>query len=261
VPERIAVTRGVSAAFADCELTHLARSPIDVDRARHQHEAYAACLASMGCTVIALPADAALPDCVFVEDVALVFDEVAVLARPGAASRRAEIAAVAHALAAFRTLRRIEPPDTIDGGDVLRLGREVFVGLSTRTTPGAVAQLEALLRPLDHVVRGVPVEACLHLKTAVTQIASDAVLLNPAWVDASWFDGFRIVEVDPAEPMAANALLVGAEVVYPEAFPLTRTRLQGIGLAVRTVDVSELAKAEGGVTCCSLVFASRSGSR
>lgn len=255
VHERIAVTRGVSAAFARCELTHLARSPIDVGRARDQHAAYCASLASLGCTVISLPSDETLPDCVFVEDVALVVDELAVMTRPGAASRRAEVAEVARALAAFRPLRHIEAPDTIDGGDVLRLGREVFVGVSTRTTPGAVAQLEAVLHPLGYAVRAVAVEGCLHLKSAVTQIAPDAVLLNPAWVDASLFDAFRIVEVDPTEPMAANALLIGDGVVYPESFPLTRMRLEAAGVRLHAIDVSEMAKAEGGVTCCSLVFA------
>jgi dimethylargininase len=254
VSPRIALVRGVSPAFARCELTHLVRAPIDVARAREQHEAYVRCLASLGCSVIALPPDEALPDCVFVEDVALAFDEVALVTRPGAVSRRPETTAVAEALASFRPLRHIEPPGTLDGGDVLRLGPDVFVGVSSRTTGGAVAQLDAILRPLGYTVRAVAVEGCLHLKTAVTQVAHDTVLLNPAWVSASQFEGWRIVEVDPAEPMAANALLVGNVVVHPAAFPLTRRRLQAAGIPIRAVDVSEIAKAEGGVTCCSLVF-------
>jgi dimethylargininase len=254
MPGRVALTRGISDAFARCELTHLARAPIDVARARAQHEAYRQRLASLGCRIVELEADEALPDCVFVEDAALVFDELAVIARPGAPSRRAETAAVAGALAAFRPLRRIEPPDTLDGGDVLRLGRDVFVGRSSRTTAGAVAQLEAMLRPLGYAVRGVPVAGCLHLKTAVTQAARDALLLNPSWVDASLFPGWHVVEVDPGEPMAANALLVGDDLVYPAAFAATARRLRAHGLPLHAVDVSEIAKAEGGVTCCSLVF-------
>lgn len=254
MPDTIAITRGVSAAFARCELTHLARSPIDVARARAQHAAYCEALEVLGCRVIALPPDEALPDCVFVEDVALVFDELAVVLRPGAASRRAEVDAVAEALGDFRTLHHIEAPDTMDGGDVLRLDHLVLVGLSSRTTSGAAAQLDALLRPRGYLVRGVRVKGCLHLKTAVTRVARDAVLLNPEWVDASLFAGYRVVEVDPSEPMAANALLVGDVVIHPQAFPLTRARLQAAGVAVHAVDVSEIAKAEGGVTCCSVVF-------
>ena len=254
MPQRIAITRGVSPSLARCELTHVERRRIDVDRARAQHAGDRARLESLGCRLVSLPAAEALPDCVFVEDAALVFDEVAVITRPGAPSRRPETALVTEALAPFRSLRHVEPPDTIDGGDVLRLDRKVFVGISTRTTPGAVAQLDAILHPLGYAVRGVPMSGCLHLKTAVTQVAPGAVLLNPAWVDASLFREFDVVEVDPAEPMAANALLIGANVVYPEAFRLTRARLEGLGLAVHVLDVSELARAEGGVTCCSLVF-------
>lgn len=254
MPETIAITRDVSDAFAQCELTHQPREPIDVGRARAQHRAYCACLASLGCRVERLPADPALPDCVFVEDVALVFDEIAVMTRPGAASRRAEATAVGHALTAFRALHHIAPPDTLDGGDVLRLGRQVVVGLSTRTTAGAAAQLAALLAPFGYEVRTLTVSGCLHLKTAVTQVAGEALLLNPAWVDAAAFAGYRCLAVDPSEPTAANALLVGDAVIHPLAFPHTRARLQHAGIRVLTVDVSEMAKAEGGVTCCSLLF-------
>lgn len=253
----IAITRGVSAAFARCELTHQDRSPIDVARARRQHQAYTDRLAALGCAVVALPPDDAQPDCVFVEDTALVLDEIALLLRPGAASRRGEVAAVAEALAPFRPLRHLEAPDTIDGGDLLRIGRDVFAGLSTRTTAGAVAQLDRLLRPLDYSVHAVPVGGCLHLKTAVTQVAPDAVLLNPRWIDATPFTRWRAIAVDPGEPMAANGLLVGGRLVYPAAFASTARRLAAAGVLVEPVDVSEIAKAEGGVTCCSLVFEER----
>lgn len=254
MPRRIALTRGVSPAFARCELTHLAREPIDVARAGAQHAGYTALLASIGCEVMALPPDDTSPDCVFVEDVAIVLPEIAVLARPGAPSRRGEVPPVARALARFRDLRRIDPPDTLDGGDVLRIDHDVLVGLSARTTAGAVAQLECLLHPLGYRVRGVAVRGCLHLKTAATQVAPGTVLLNPAWADATAFQGFRVLEVDPSEPMAANALLVGGDLIYPDTFPRTRATLESAGVTVRPLDVSEIAKAEGGVTCCSIVF-------
>ena len=249
-----AVTRRVSPAIVRCELTHLERRAIDVERAEGQHRAYEALLAGLGCTVHSLPAEPDLPDSVFVEDAAVVLPELAVITRPGAPSRRPETAGVAAALAPYRTLARIEPPGTLDGGDVLAAGRRVFVGRSTRSDAEGVAQLRRLLEPHGYTVESVEVRGCLHLKSAVTQVASDAMLVNPAWVDTAAFGAWRLVEVDTAEPFAANALLVAGRAVYPEAFPRTRARLAAAGVEVAAVDVSELAKAEGAVTCCSLVF-------
>ncbi len=250
----VAITRKVSPAIVRCELTHLARAPIDVERAAAQHEAYERTLAALGCAVVSLSEEPELPDAVFLEDTAVVVDEVAVITRPGAASRRAETASVATALAAYRPLTAIEAPATLDGGDVLRLGRRLFVGVSGRTNGAGIAQLRAALAPYGYTVEAVPVHGCLHLKSAVTQVAPDAVLVNPAWVDAAAFPGFTPIPVDPGEPFAANALLLGNAVVYPEAFPATAAALAGAGVALATVDVSELAKAEGAVTCCSLIL-------
>lgn len=254
--ELIAITREVSPAIARCELTHLARRPIDLRLAQAQHREYMACLAGLGCRVRCLPAEPDLPDSVFVEDCAVVFDELAILARPGAESRRGEVPSVAAALRPYRKLQVLEAPATLDGGDVLRIGAAVFVGLSRRTNGAAVAQLRALLTPLGYRVEGVPVEGCLHLKSAVTQVAAGTLLINRRWVDAEPFARLELIDVDPTEPFAANALLVGESIVYPTAYPLTRLRLLQHGLDVRGVDMSELAKAEGGVSCCSLIFPS-----
>jgi dimethylargininase len=249
----IAFTREVSPGIARCELTHLARTPIDPDRARAQHRAYEAALASLGCTVRRLPETPDLPDAVFVQDAALVFDEVAVIARPGAASRRAETATVAAALEPFRPLRFIEAPGTLDGGDVVRLGRRVFVGQTARTDADGAGQLATILRPYGYVVTTVRPTDCLHLQTAVTPVAEDVILVNPAWVDPMAFGDAEVIAVDPAEPFAANALRVGGALVCPDGFPRTRARLEARGLRVLPVDVSELAKAEAGVTCCCLL--------
>ncbi|HOC16649.1 MAG TPA: hypothetical protein PKK95_00185 [Vicinamibacterales bacterium] len=249
----LAVTRDLSPSFEQCQLTHLARQPIDLARARTQHEAYERCLASLGCRVERLPAGDDLPDSVFVEDCAIVLDEIAVLTRPGAASRRPEVPAVEAALRPYRPSVRIAAPATIDGGDVLRVGRTLYVGLSTRTTELAVEQLEGLVGPFGYQVVAAKVHGCLHLKSAATEVAPNLLLVNPAWV-GDWARAFDRIEVDPAEPFAANALRVGDALVYPCAFPRTRARLEARGLDVRPVDVSELAKAEGAVTCCSLVF-------
>jgi len=251
---RIALTREVSPAIVDCELTHLPRRPIDFATALAQHRSYRDSLRQLGCEVRSLPADPALPDSVFVEDTAVVLDELAVIARPGAASRRSETRATAEALAPYRPLAHIAPPGTLDGGDVLRIGPTVFVGQTSRTNQAAIDQLTAALASHGYVVQAVAVRGCLHLKSAVTAVAPGTVLCNPRWVDPEAFADIRILEVDPAEPHAANGLLVGDRVVYPVGFPATARRLAAQGIALAQVDVSELQKAEGAVTCCSLVF-------
>jgi dimethylargininase len=250
----IALTRGVSPAMARCELTHLARVPIDVRLASAQHADYTRALAGLGCDVVALPGDPASPDCVFVEDVAIVVDEIAVVTRPGAESRRAETAAVAEALVPYRRVTAIAAPGTIDGGDVLRIGRRLFVGQSARSNASGIEQLRAILWPYGYTVTGVPVGGCLHLKSAITQAGLETVLLNPAWVNLRAFRAGRAIDVDPSEPYAGNGLLVGHTLIYPTSFPKTRARLEAAGIDVRGVDVSELQKAEGAVTCCSVIF-------
>ncbi len=250
----IAITRAVSPAIAHCELTHLDRQPIDLMAARTQHQAYEETLRALGCEVLSLPADPGLPDSVFVEDTAIVFDELAVIARPGSPSRRPEIVTTAVALRPYRPLVRIAPPGSLDGGDVLRVGRTVYVGLTGRTNQAAIDQLTAALSPHDYVIRAVPVHGCLHLKSAATQVAADTILCNPRWVDPAVFAPLHVLEVDGAEPYAANGLLIDSQVLYPTTFPATRRRLEERRVAVTLVDVSELQKAEGAVTCCSLVF-------
>jgi dimethylargininase len=251
---RLALTREVSPAIAQCELVHLERRPIDFELAQAQHRAYAAALREAGCEVRTLPANAGMPDSVFIEDTAVVLDEVAVITRPGAASRRPETGAVAAALAPYRPLVTIRAPGTVDGGDVLQMGRTIYVGESARTNRAAIDQLGAALTPHGYQLRAVAVRGCLHLKSAATPVAQDMVLCNPRWVDPATFTGVRVVEVDPGEPGAANGLLVGERVIYPESFPGTAARLGTHSIALSVVNVSELQKAEGAVTCCSLVF-------
>ncbi|MFZ5856565.1 MAG: dimethylarginine dimethylaminohydrolase family protein [Chloroflexota bacterium] len=253
----IAITREVSRSIVHCELTHLARTPIDVARARAQHEKYREALRDLGLEVLSLPEEPNLPDSVFVEDAAIVLDEVAVLTRPGADSRRPEVESIARALEPYRRLVRIESPATLDGGDVLVVGKKIFVGQTLRTNASALEQMTTLLQPLDYEVIGVPVTECLHLKSGVTQVAENTLLINPAWVEKTHFRGFDFIETDPSEPFAANALLVGGTLIYPSTFAGTRTRLEAVTPRIVTVEADELAKAEGGVTCCSLVFKSR----
>jgi dimethylargininase len=239
-----------------CELTHLPRVSIDVEAARRQHRTYEDALMAAGCAVDRLPSGPDMPDAVFVEDIAVAFDELAVITRPGAESRRVETDAVAQALRRHRKLHTIEAPATLDGGDVLVVGRRVYVGRSRRTNGEAVAQLRGILAPFGYTICEVVVSACLHLKSAVTAIDDHVLLVNPDWVRKAAFAAVDFVDIAPSEPMAANALRVGNVVLYPTAFPRTAERLSQRGFALSSVDASELAKAEGAVTCCSVILRS-----
>ncbi len=252
---RIAITRPVPESLARCELTHLARVPIDHRVASAQHARYEEALRSLGCTVRYAPAAHDLPDSVFVEDVAIVLDELAIVTRPGAASRRPECDTISPILSEFRTLHAIPAPGILDGGDVLRLGRTLFVGLSTRTNEDGAAQLAQLTSPFGYRVECVQTAACLHLKSAVTAVDSNHVLANPEWIDADIFRraGIAVIDVDPSEPHAANVLRIGRTLIAAASNARTTAMLQSRGYDVCAVDVSELAKAEAGVTCCSLI--------
>jgi len=249
----LAYTRPVSPTLAECELTHLPRVAIDLRRAVAEHQAYERALSQLGVAVRRLQGAPEHPDAVFVEDTAIVFDELAIVTRPGAESRRGEVDVVADTLAAHRRLEFIEAPATLDGGDVLVDGERVFVGRSSRTNDAAMSQLSTMLHPLGYRVIPVDFGGCLHLKSAVTRIADRLLLANPQWVQASVFHGSRVVPVDPVEPHAANALAVGGAVIYPAQFRGTHARLEAEGLRVVPVEITELAKAEAGVTCCSLL--------
>jgi dimethylargininase len=250
----LALTRAVSPRIVDCELTHLAREPIDHARTEAELSAYERQLSELGATVRRIAPEPALPDSVFVEDTAVVFDELAVITRPGAESRRAETPSVADALASYRRTVAIEAPGTLDGGDVLVVGREVFVGRSSRTNQQGFDQMQRLLGPHGYTVRQIAVKGCLHLKSAVTRVAERVLLVNPDWIPADAFPGYRTVSVDPAEPSAANALALGGTILHPSHHARTRARLTAEGLSVTPVAMVELAKAEAGVTCCSLIF-------
>jgi dimethylargininase len=245
----IALTRAVSPRIGECELSFLPREPIDAARAAAQHEAYEQCLQSLGCTIVRVEPLPDHPDGVFVEDAAIVLDEFAVITRPGAESRRGETESVGRALQPYRELHRIESPATLDGGDVLRIDRTLYVGLSLRTSEAAISQLRRIAT--GYQVRPVAFSNCLHLKSAVTQIAPRTLLLNPEWLDVAEFGGFEIIAVD--EPHAANALRLGGTILLASAHVRTRRTLEQRGFAVVGVAMGELVKAEAGVTCCSLI--------
>lgn len=254
VPMYVALTRAVPPTLGECELTHAAREPIDLDRAIAQHSDYEALLRALGARVERVEPAPDCPDSVFIEDTAVVFDELAVVTRPGADSRRGEVAGVAAALGAYRGLQPIDVPGTVDGGDVLSIGRRVFVGLSRRTNAEGVRQLTACLQPLGYSVAAVPLERCLHLKSAATAATDSLIVYHPGWIDRTVFDGLECLAVDPDEAAGANVLRVGETIVCAASAPKLARLLESRGLPVRMLDASELAKAEAALTCCSLIF-------
>jgi dimethylargininase len=251
----LAITREISPRFNECEITHIDRTPIDLDIARGQHAQYVDKLKQLGCDVLELPAEADLPDSVFVEDAAFILPHAAVITRPGADSRKPETESIIQALSPHIKLLHIREPATLDGGDVLVIGKNIFIGISTRSNQSAIDQLNELLAEDGYTVAGVQLHDCLHLKSAVTRVGDNTLLINKNWVDTHQFEQYELIEIDPSEPHAANCLPIGHSIIYPTSFPKTSAKLTARGYKIVSVEVDELAKAEGAVTCCSLLLA------
>jgi len=249
-----AITRTPSLSLPSCELSFLQRAPIDVDLARVQHREYQRALRDAGASVVELAPLDDCPDATFVEDTAIVLDGLAIVATMGAETRRPESEAMGQILGHYHTVHRLSAPATLDGGDVLHLGRTLYVGLTPRTNADAPAQLARLLQPRGYSVVAVPITRCLHLKSACGRLDDATVVLNPEWIDSSVFASARLVHVADDEPWGANVLRVGDVVIVPASEPHTRRQIEQAGYKTVAVDVSELQKAEAGVTCLSLVF-------
>lgn len=253
---RTAITRAVSPGLADCELTFLARQKIDVANAIEQHLGYEKCLERLGVRVTRLPAEPDMPDSVFVEDTAIVLDKLAVITWPGATSRQAERESVAAALSEFRPLKFIRPPATIEGGDVMRVDRTLYTGLSARTNREGISQLREIVEPHNYRVETVETVGCLHLKTGCVYLGNQTILANRNWINVQPLAGFDLIDVPEDEPWAANTLTIGDTVLTPSGFPKTRELIEERGFKTLMIDISELRKAEAGLTCLSLIFES-----
>jgi len=249
-----AITRKVSSALAHCELSFIERQPINVEKARAQHHEYETLLSKLGAKVISLPEEPELPDSMFVEDPAVVLDEVAIICSLGTESRRIEAPSIAAALEKYRQLKHIKLPGTLEGGDVLRVGKKVFVGVTARSNPEGIRQLAVILDHYGYELTAVPVTGCLHLKSAVTSLGGNTLLGNRNWMDWKRMQGFDWVDVDPAESHAGNVLALGDAVIAAASFPKTIAAIGSRGFKVIPLDISELQKAESGLTCSSLLF-------
>ncbi len=249
----LAITHLPSPKLAECQLTFVERGPIDYGAACRQHAAYRELLRDCGADVVALAGNLDRPDGVFVEDAAIVLPEGALITRPGAESRRAEVAAIEAELSKHRLREHVLPPATLEGGDVLRVGRTLLVGLSSRTNAAGVDALRRFAGRYGYDVRPVPVHGSLHLKTACTALPDGRLLVNRAWLDVAALDGFDLIDVPAAEPWGANVALVGEIVCAASEHAETADLVLSLGFPLRTVALSEFAKAEGGVTCLSLL--------
>ena len=249
-----AITHKISPRISECELTFLERTSIDLDVAESQHEGYCATLEDLGVSVIRLDGNDDYPDSVFVEDTAVVVDEIAVICRPGAPSRRGETGLIERELAKYRETVRIPAPATIDGGDVLRIGKRVFVGLSRRTNAKGIEELDRILSPHGYHVTGIETAASLHLKSACTAINDETLIVNPAWLATECLKGFKFIHTARGEDAAANVLRIGSTVCVQAGFPRAAEMIEALGEKVRIIDTSELGKAEAGLTCSSIVF-------
>lgn len=249
----VALTREPSSSLGAGERTFRPRAPVDVETARLQHREYRRALSECGAHVVELPALDDLPDAVFVEDTAIVLDEIVLLLTMGVASRVAEREWIEPELARWSEVVRLPDDCRADGGDVLRLGRTLYVGRSRRTDESGIRAIAALVSPLGYRVIPVPVTGCLHLKSACTALDEEQVLVNAGWIDPSPLEA-GIVEVHAEEPGAANVVRAGDAVLFQAGYPRTAERVREAGFDVRTVDVSEIAKAEGSLSCLSLLF-------
>lgn len=251
----IAVTHVPSPRLQEGERTYVDETAVDYTLALRQHADYCDALRACGADVIALDVNRELPDCVFVEDTAIVLDELAVMMSMGAESRREEPAGIEPTLRRFRMIERVVLPATIDGGDVVRLGRTLYVGESPRTNAAGIAALRDVVRRYGYTVIGVPVSGCLHLKSACSALADGRLLVNREWIDVSPLPSASLLDVPLSEPWAGDVLVIGEKIIASDAFPDTGRLLERCGFEVVPVAVSEFAKVEGGVTCLSLVFA------
>lgn len=250
----LALTRAIPASFVDALAAVRPEPPIDVALARRQHAAYRAALTALGARVILLDADLAWPDACFIEDTAVVAGGLALITRPGAPSRRAEGAAVAAALAAWMDEVDMAAPATLDGGDCLLLGRTLYVGRSGRTNAAGLARAAEVFAPRGLRVVAVELPAgVLHLKCVCAPLGDDRVLLARGTVPAAVFAGVDPVWVPADEAYAANAVAVGGGIIVSEGFPRTREALERAGFAVHAVPTTEVRKADGSLTCLSIL--------
>lgn len=251
----IGILNKPSKELENCELTYMDRKPILFEKALQQHTHYASVLESIGVRVHQVEVNQSSPDSVFVEDVAIILDEIAIMTSMGTPSRRGELKEMETVISAFRSrLYHIHVPAAIEGGDVLRVGKTLFVGQSSRTNTAGIHALRDIVSRYGYEVVPVHVHGCLHLKTGVTALNDDTLIVNPKWIDTHPFRKFKCIEVVNGEPWAANVLRVDDQLIVNAAYPETAKIIRSLGYNVHEADISEFGKAEAGLTCMNLIL-------
>jgi dimethylargininase len=250
----IALTHVISPNIDQCELSFLERSPINYRRAVEQHEHYCDLLRDCGLEVIELSMNRSFPDSTFIEDTAVVFDELAIMASMGVESRRGEIPGVESVLGYYRDIKHIRLPATLEGGDVLSIENKVFVGISPRTNISGFETIKEILEPFGYQVIPLAVNGCLHLKSACVAVDDETLLVNPRWLDLQPLRDFRIIPVPEDEPAAVNSLWINSTICMHSGHQKTIDLLANLKFSIKVVDISELLKAEAGMTCSSMIF-------
>jgi dimethylargininase len=250
----IALTHVISPGIDRCELSFLERSPINYQRAVEQHEHYGELLRDCGLEVIELSVNRDFPDSTFIEDTAVVVDELAIMASMGVESRRGEVSGIESVLGYYRDVQHIRLPATLEGGDVLRIDKKIFVGISARTNIAGFETMKEILEPFGYEVIPVAINGCLHLKSACVAVDDRTLLVNPRWLDLQPLRDFRIIPAFEDEPGAVNSLRINTTLCVHSGYPKTIDSLVKLGFSVKTVDISELLKAEAGMTCSSIIF-------
>ncbi len=248
------ITHLPSPSLELCELTFLDQETIDIQKAQKEHENYCLMLEECGAKVIIHDENISLPDSVFVEDPIIVFDEIAVLTSMGVESRRKESKSMEKAFSKYREIKRINLPAKIEGGDVLKIGKRIFVGLGERTNEEGIDALRAIIAPYGYEVISVGVPGCLHLKTGCTALDDKTILINPSWVNSSAFEGYTQINIPTEEPFGANILKINEIICMNKAFPKTIELVESLGYTVKATDITEFVKAEAGLTCMSVPF-------
>lgn len=250
----LGITHGVSPRLDQGELTYINRESLDYALALQQHDHYCSILAAHGVDVKKLAMNSSYPDSCFVEDTAIVLDEIAIITSMGTASRRGETAGIATELSKYREIATIQLPATIEGGDVLRIGKTLLVGLSSRTNAQGIEALINIVKRLGYTVVPVPVTGCLHLKTACTAINGEILLVNPPWINITPLRNYTLLPVSPDEPWAANIICVDDIICAQAGFPKTLAKLQTFSSSIEIIDISEFRKVEAGLSCLSILF-------
>lgn len=254
ITDTYAIVRDVPESFNRCVSNSNTYDDIDTELAKLQHQQYCKTLSLLGINLIRLDTDDSLPDCCFTEDTAVIIDDLAIITSPGIESRVAETIALEKTLALYKGIFRISQPGTIEGGDVLRIERTLYIGISSRTNSEGIRQMAAILEPRGYCIVPVEIRNTLHLKSVCTYLGNGLIIVAEGYFDLNIFSGFEKIIVPEEEAYCANCLSVNRRVIIPKGFPKTKELLEEKGLLVIELEMSEFRKADGALTCLSVIF-------